>query len=121
MEEFIELYSGETLKLLGRKENMYGPILTLKIYLHDFSGTGMFYLSEDDLKVYIDNIDFMNTKLKGNCIIKDNESTNYCRIFFEERAFWIEGSFSLYGDETLTFKVEADQTILEPIIKLLKS
>ena len=121
MEEFTKLYSGEILKLHGRKENIYGPILTLKLYLQDFSGTGMFYLSEEELKDYTDKLDFMNTSLKGNCTIKDNESTNYCRIFFEERALWIEGLFSLYGDETLTFKVEADQTILEPIIKLLKS
>ena len=120
MEQYTELYKGEKLKLYGQKEYIYGSIITIKIYLSDFSGLGMFYVNDDDLVTYLDKLDYMNKKLSGECIIKDNESTNYCHIYFEERNLYIDGSFT-YNDETLKFKAIADQTVLEPIINLLKS
>ena len=121
MEEYTELYNNGLFKLYGQFERPIGySRLTLKVDKKDFVGTGMFYLGEEDIVVLLNELEAMNNRLSGECIIRDHESANFCHLFFEGRQLSIRGHLTLYSAECLTFEDQVDQTVLLPLIQLLR-
>ena len=79
-----------------------------------FAGICNFCISEDKVEDYILVIDNMINSLSGEIEIRDCESDAYLKLFFEGMMnFYVLGQIGgSYGDNTLKFKLKADQTIL---------
>lgn len=79
-----------------------------------FSGRCNFCISEDNIKDYVEEIDNMINSLSGEIEIHDCESDAYLKFYFEDRMnFYVMGQIGgSYEDNTLKFKLKADQTIM---------
>jgi len=80
----------------------------------NFSGSCSFCLSEDGVKAYVEVINNMIKSLNGEIEIRDCESDAYLKLYFEDtKNFYVLGQIGgSYEDNTLKFKLKADQTIL---------
>ena len=79
-----------------------------------FSGRCNFCISEDNVKDYVEVIDNMINSLSGEIEIHDCESDAYLKLYFEDTMnFYVIGQIGgSYEDNTLKFKLKADQTIM---------
>lgn len=79
-----------------------------------FSGICNFCISEDNVKNYAEVIDNMINSLSGEIEIHDCESDAYLKLYFEDTMnFYVLGQIGgSYEDNTLKFKLKADQTVL---------
>ena len=79
-----------------------------------FSGSCSFCISEDMVKDYVEVIKSMTNSLNGEIEIRDCESDAYLKFYFEDKKnFYVLGQIGgSYEDNTLKFKLKADQTIL---------
>jgi len=79
-----------------------------------FSGTCNFCISEEHIWDYTKVIDNMINSLSGEIEIHDCESDAYLKLYFEDTMnFYVLGQIGgSYGDNTLKFKLKADQTVL---------
>lgn len=79
-----------------------------------FSGRCNFCISEDNVKDYVEAIDNMINSLSGEIEIQDCESDAYIKLYFEDTMnFYVIGQIGgSYEDNTLKFKLKADQTIM---------
>lgn len=84
------------------------------ISTRSFSGTCNFCISEDNVKDYTEVIDNMINSLSGEIEIHDCESDAYLKLYFEDTMnFYVLGQIGgSYEDNTLKFKLKADQTVL---------
>ena len=87
----------------------------LSISTGGFSGVCNFCIPEDKVKDYIVAIDNMIFSLNGEIEIRDYESDAYLKLFFEdEMNFYVLGQIGgSYEDNTLKFRLKADQTVLQ--------
>lgn len=79
-----------------------------------FCGSCNFCISEDTVKDYVEVIDNMIKSLGGEIEIHDCESDAYLKFYFEDAMnFYVIGQIGgSYEDNTLKFKLKADQTIM---------
>ena len=79
-----------------------------------FCGSCNFCISEDTVKDYAEVIDNMIKSLSGEIEIHDCESDAYLKFYFEDAMnFYVIGQIGgSYEDNTLKFKLKADQTIM---------
>ena len=89
----------------------------LAISTGGFSGICNFCIPEDKVKDYIVVIDNMIFSLSGEMEIHDCESDAYLKFFFEDTMnFYVLGQIGgSYEDNTLKFRLKADQTVLQEI------
>ena len=87
----------------------------LSISTGGFSGICNFCIPEDKIEDYIVVIDNMISSLSGEIEIHDCESDAYLKLFFEDTMnFYVLGQIGgSYADNTLKFKLKADQTVLQ--------
>ena len=80
-----------------------------------FSGICNFCIQEDKVVDSIVVIDNMINSLSGEIEIHDCESDAYLKLYFEDKMnFYVLGQIGgSYEDNTLKFKLKADQTILQ--------
>lgn len=86
----------------------------VSISTSDFSGSCNFCISENKVEDYIVVLDNMINSLSGEIEIHDCESDAYLKIYFENTMnLYVLGQIGgSYEDNTLKFKLKADQTIL---------
>lgn len=88
-----------------------------------FSGRCNFCISEDNVKDYVETIDNMINSISGEIEIQDCESDAYIKLYFEDTMnFYVIGQIGgSYEDNTLKFKLKADQTIMHGLKEELLS
>ena len=84
------------------------------IFCNGFSGKCNFCIAEHNLNELIKKIKYMYENLSGEVEIQDCESDAYLKIFFmDSMNMFVQGQIGgSYEDNTLKFKLKADQTIL---------
>ena len=87
-----------------------------------FSGRCNFCISEDNVKDYVEVINNMIKSLSGEIEIHDCESDAYLKLYFEDTMnFCVLGQIGgSYEDNTLKFKLKADQTIMQGLKEELR-
>lgn len=99
-------------------ESLYcmGGYVTYEVTISNgsFSGRCNFCILEDNVKDYVKVIDNLINSLSGEIEIQDCESDAYIKLYFEDTMnFYVIGQIGgSYEDNTLKFKLKADQTIL---------
>lgn len=118
-EQYIELYRSNEMQL---KAYSYVEVLkeiVFKVALGDYSGKCTFTLSNEQVLEYKRKLQTMYDTLNGECCIEDCDFGNTLKLFFNERTLLIEGYF-YNGVQSLRFSSNVDQTIIPPLITLLK-
>lgn len=84
------------------------------IFCGGFSGICNFCIAEYNLKELIQKIKYMLETLSGEVEIRDCESDAYLKVvFIDSMNLFVQGQIGgSYEDNTLKFKLKADQTIL---------
>ena len=117
---YTELYKSNEIQL-----NAYSYIQVLKevvfkVNIGDYAGKCTFSFSNEQVDVFKKVLQTMYETLEGECIMEDCDFGNKLRLFFKARALLIEGNF-FNGVHRLTFRGRVDQTIIPPLISLLKN
>ena len=86
-----------------------------------FSGVCNLCILEDKAKDFVITADHMIDSLSGEMEIHDCESDAYLKFYFEDTMnFYVLGQIGgSYEDNTLKFKLKADQTVLQGLKKKL--
>lgn len=86
----------------------------VSISTNGFSGICNFCVSEDNVEDDTKVIDNMIKSLSGEIELHDCESDAYLKLYFEDTMnFYVLGQIGgSYEDNTLKFKLKADQTVL---------
>ena len=99
-------------------ESLYcvGGYVTYEILISTsgFSGNCNFCIQEKTIQEYIKCMDAMIDSLSGEVIVRDCESDAFLKFYFEDTMhLYVLGQIGgSYEDNTLKFKLKADQTIL---------
>lgn len=109
-QDYINIISIQSLYCIGGYVTYEVAIST-----SGFSGICNFCIQEDKVVDYIVVIDNMINSLSGEIEIHDCESDAYLKLYFEDKMnFYVLGQIGgSYEDNTLKFKLKADQTILQ--------
>ena len=93
----------------------------VSISTNGFSGICNFCISEDDVEDYTEVMANMIDSLSGEMEIHDCESDAYLKFYFEDTMnFYVSGQIGgSYEDNTLKFKLKADQTLLQGLKRKL--
>ena len=119
MEEYKELYHSNTLVLKGYSYVEVLREVVLCVNVDEYSGKCTFAFTQKQVDSYIAVLTKMNEQLTGECLLEDYDFGNTLRLYFNGRKLLIEGHF-FNGFHSLTFEGVADQTIILPLISLLK-
>jgi hypothetical protein len=106
--------------------NMEQKTLKIRVHINSiFTGSDEFYLTEGQIKAFIDTLTAMHRDLKGKCEIKNTDLDSDSYIILEMGDF---GHLSIVGqlgatwkDDLMKFKLSADQTILPRLTQVLSN
>lgn len=124
MKEVFELYCDDwrksATKIIIEIDLEYNYGINFLIETDGFKGAGPLYLLKEDIPLYLDQLETMNRTLKGGCRITDADTGEFfIDASFKEGQLVLTGLISNYSQK-LTFQCNVDQTILNPIILILK-
>lgn len=118
--EKIELYFSNEAKLYAEANSDYEKMINFFVESYGYKGYGYIYLDDGKIKKYISELIQMSKLLTGECRITDNESLSFINLSFKEDGLNVNGRLGDYVDHTLFFEFKADQTIINPLVNLLK-
>lgn len=118
--EKIELYFSNEAKLFAEANSDYEKMINFFVESYGYKGYGPIYLDDAKIKKYISDLIQMNELLVGECCMNDNESLSFIKLSFKEDGLSVNGRLGDYVDHTLFFEFKADQTIINPLVNLLK-
>lgn len=94
----------------------------IKIKSGEFSGASNFCMSRDNVVMLIEELTKMHNELKGSCELKDYDSDANIIIEMDKL-----GHLFIYGqiggsheEQSLKFKMNSDQTVLEELKNIFK-
>ncbi len=98
---------------------------TFRVFVRsgDFSGANNFCASLEKIKSTIQNLTIMYQTLKGECEMDDYDSDSFLKFELDKYGhLHISGQIGgTYDDHYMKFKFSSDQTVLEQLIRTLKS
>lgn len=127
MKDFTTLYDGNGMTLSYARED--NDVIVFKVqtssYTYSgldvgFSGAAYFLFTEEIEEKYCKKLSRMYETLSGECLIMDCEFGNELKLYFEGRQLKIEVK-APNSDVCFEFEGDVDQTIIPPIISMLKN
>lgn len=89
----------------------------ISVRVHDFSGSYMFCILDEDIENYVITLGELENFIKGECEILDSDSDSYIKIMIANKNLEVSGRLGGSHEENfMKYSFPADQTIL----KLLK-
>lgn len=127
MNNFTMLYDGNGVTL--GYANEYNGVLIFKVQLTKytysgvdvgFSGVAYFQFADECKEKYSKKLSQMYEVLSGECLIQDCEFGNELKLYFDGRQLKIEVK-KISFSECFDVKFDVDQTIIPPIISMIKN